>query len=140
MGNPHLLPTITDDISVQYTLKKHLSFKVGYKYKSNATIYNYYQDNENQDITIVKLDNHKSIYFLYLGTYYKLKIGKYSSYNSFKYTKPFADLPYNKGIRKLREPAIYFKSSNDYRLSKNISAYVDFTYNDLGEILLEKNV
>lgn len=138
LGNPHLLPTISDDISLQYTFKRILSFKMGYRHKTNATVYNYYQDPLNSDITIVKLDNHKSAYFLYLSAFSKLKIQKFSSSNSFRYTKPFADLPYNNRTLKIRKPAIYLKSSNDYTINKNISTYIDFTYNDLGEILLEK--
>jgi hypothetical protein len=136
-GNPQLLPTITDDISLSYILKK-IRFNIGYRHKKNAAIFYYRQDDGNEDITVVKLINHKSADFLYAGGFYQFVSKRVTSSNSFRYTKPYATVRYNNGYLKLKRQAVYFKTSNDISLSDNISIFVDFLYNDLGESLLER--
>lgn len=136
-GNPYLLPTITDDLSLSYSFKS-IRLNAGYRHKKNATIYNYYQDTNNEGVTIVKLNNHKSIKFAYANVFYLFKSKNFTSSNSFIFTKPFAELAFNGKKIKLVRPAYYFKTSNDFILLKNISFYIDFLYNNLGETLLEK--
>jgi hypothetical protein len=136
-GNPHLLPTITDDASLSYTMRQ-VRMNVGYRHKKNATIFNYYQDDMNEDITVVKLDNHKSINFFYAGGFYQFKASPLTSSNSFTFTKPFAILNYKNETIKMEKPAFYFKTSNEFILSKHVSLFLDFIYNDLGETLLER--
>lgn len=136
-GNPNLLPTITDDVSLSYTVNK-IRLNVGYRHRKNANIYNYFQDEVDPDITVVILDNHKSMNIFYAGGFYQFVSKKFTSSNSFTYTKPFATLNYNNGTIKMNRPAYYFKTSNDFLISDKITLYVDFTYNDLGETLLER--
>ena len=136
-GNPYLLPTITDDISLSYSFKS-IRLNAGYRRKKNATIYDYYQDSNRKDVTVVKLSNHKSISFMYISTFYLFKSKNFTSSNSFVFTKPFAKIRFNARSIKLVRPAYYIKTSNDFTISKNISLYIDFLYNDLGETLLEK--
>ena len=136
-GNPELLPTITTNVALMWDYASKLWANIAYRHKRNATIYEYYESPINSDVIEVLLSNHKHAHFLLFSAGYNLQRGKFSSTNSVSITKPFATIKLTDGEYKIKRTAYYFKTTNSYSISKNLSINADFLYSDLGETLLE---
>ncbi|MCR5695798.1 MAG: outer membrane beta-barrel family protein [Marinilabiliaceae bacterium] len=136
-GNPSLLPTITTNVALMWDYASKFWANIAYRHKRNATIFEYYESPINSDVIEVLLSNHKRAHFLLFSAGYNLRRGKFSSTNSVSITKPFATIKLADGEYKIRRAAYYFKTTNSYSISKNLSVNADFLYSDLGETVLE---
>lgn len=136
-GNPLLLPTITTNVALMWDYASKIWANIAYRHKRNATIFEYYESPINSDVIEVLLSNHKRAHFLLFSAGYNLRRGKFTSTNSVSITKPFATIKLADGEYKIRRAAYYFKTTNSYSISKNLSVNADFLYSDLGETVLE---
>ena len=137
-GNPSLLPTITTNVALMWDYASKFWANIAYRHKRNATIFEYYESPINSDVIEVLLSNHKRAHFFLFSAGYNLRRGKFTSTNSVSITKPFATIKLADGEYKIRRAAYYFKTTNSYSISKNLSVSADYLYNDLGETVLER--
>ena len=138
-GNPSLLPTITNSVSLMWSYASRFWANAVYRHKRNDTIFEYYDSPVIDDVIEVLLSNHKHVHFLIFSAGYNLMLGRFSSSNSVGVTKPFAKVKLVNDEYKIERPAYYFKTDNRFSINKNVSLNANFVYNDYGDTRLEHN-
>ena len=119
-------------------LYKKLTGNIGYSYVRNATIFEYIADKNDPSITKVILANHPKIEFYYFNASHNFSKNKFTMNNSIGVKVPNAKVNYINGPVYMKKPLIYFKQSDELSLPYGYSVFVDFSYIDYGQIVLEE--
>ena len=128
IGNPAIKPTVIHNIDLSFGFFNHLSVNFAYKYEKNARILGAVSDNANPDIVKYTPVNINKAEYVYVNIDYNYSGKNMNSTLSIGGEKPFIEIPYLDGMRKIRQFSWYFQSNNDYSITSRTSVFANFLY------------
>jgi hypothetical protein len=135
-GNPKIKPTISHNLDLSFGLFKNLSVNFAYKYEKNARIQSAVSDDVNPDIVKYTPVNIKQAEYMYLNINYNYSGKKLNSTFSLGGEKPFIEIPYLEGVRKIRQSSWYFQTNNDYSITSRTSIFANYLYSSSSKDLM----